>query len=380
MGELRPIVLKARSFFDIDWLLLSSALLISGAGLVTMHSFVEESPFFNRQIIWLSISLIVFFAFSLFDWRFLRRSSVTILIFLISFLTLFLLFFLGSTVKGAERWINFGIFSFQPTDPAKIALIILLAKYFSKRHIEIAHLKHVLVSGFYAFVLFLMIFLQPDLGSSIIIFFIWFGMVMVSGISKKHVLAVLLAAFLSLTFLWFFVLADYQKQRLMTFVNPLADIQGAGYHSLQSMIAVGSGQFFGKGIGFGTQSRLRFLPEYQTDFIFAAFAEEWGFFGVLILLGLFVVFFWRLIVNSIYGSSNFEILFAAGLSFWIISHFTVHVGMNIGILPITGITLPFMSYGGSHLLAEFAALGILMGMRKYRSAFHKDEKEEKILV
>ncbi len=380
MKTFNLVYTKIRGFFDIDWILLLSALLLSVAGLVTMHSFSEESPFFFRQIIWLSASLLVFFVFSLVDWRFLRRSVVAISIFSFAFLLLVSLAFLGMTVKGSERWIDLGFFSFQPTDFAKLALVIVLAKFFSKRHIEIAHFKHILVSGLYAFVLFLLIFLQPDFGSSIIIFLVWFGMVMVSGISKKHILGVLTAGVLSFAFLWVFVLADYQKQRLSAFLNPLADIQGAGYHSLQSMIAVGSGQWFGKGIGFGTQSRLRFLPEYQTDFIFAAFAEEWGLFGVLIFSVVFLVLVWRIISNSIYGSSNFEILFGAGVTFWFISHFAVHVGINVGLLPITGITLPFTSYGGSHLLAEFSALGILMGMRKYRGTFHKDEKQEGVLI
>lgn len=366
--------------FDIDWALLASVLLLSGAGLVTMHSFSDQSPFFYRQLIWLSVSVFVFFVFSFIDWRFLRQSHVTILIYLLSCFFLFLLFFLAGAIKGSERWLDFGFFTFQPSDPAKIALIILLSKYFSKRHIEIAHFRHILVSGAYSFILFVLIFLQPDLGSAVIIFLIWFGLVMVSGISKRHFFSVLAVGVLSFLLLWTFVFQDYQKQRITSFLNPLADIEGAGYNALQSMIAVGSGQWIGKGIGFGTQSRLRFLPEYQTDFIFAAFAEEWGFIGVFIFVLIFTFVIWRIIVNSIHGSSNFEILFGAGLVIWFTSHFIINVGMNVGLLPITGITLPFLSYGGSHLLTEFAALGILMGMRKYRNTFHRDEKEEKILI
>jgi len=184
----------------------------------------------------------------------------------------------------------------------------------------------------------------------------------------------------SFTFLWFGVLENYQKQRIETFIHPLADTRGAGYNALQSVIAVGSGQWFGKGIGFGTQSRLRFLPEYQTDFIFAAFAEEWGFIGTMLLILLFGVVVFRVVKNALYGSSNFEILFGVGVAIWLITHFTIHVGMNIGLLPVTGITLPFLSYGGSHLLTEAAALGILMGMRKYNRTFHKGEREERLLV
>ena len=161
-----------------------------------------------------------------------------------------------------------------------------MAKYFSRRHIEIANLRHILISGFYAFVLFLLVFLQPDFGSAIIIFIIWLSMVLFSGISKKHLLAVFLIGILAFGSLWFFVFKDYQKTRIISFLNPLTDISGAGYNAYQSMIAVGSGQILGKGVGLGSQSKLQFLPEYETDFIFAAFSEEWGFVGVLIIFSL----------------------------------------------------------------------------------------------
>src|SRR3989344_5209976 len=187
-------------------------------------------------------------------------------------------------------------------------------------------------------------------------------MVMLSGISKKHFFAMLLIGVLSTLFLWAYVFKDYQKQRLFTYLNPLSDVRGSGYNAYQSMVAVGSGKFLGKGVGYGTQSRLQFLPEYETDFIFAAFAEEWGFVGVLLLLLCYAVLVWRILANSIRGATNFEILFGFGLAAFFVSQIFINIGMNVGLLPITGITLPFMSYGGSHLLAEFAGLGILMGM------------------
>jgi rod shape determining protein RodA len=165
----------------------------------------------------------------------------------------------------------------------------------------------------------------------------------------------------------------------MTFLHPLQDIQGTGYNAYQSTIAVGSGQVTGKGLGYGTQSRLSFLPEYQTDFIFAAFAEEWGFVGVIILFLLFGVVMWRIIINAMYGATNFEVLFGMGVAIMIMSHFVVHVGMNIGLLPVTGITIPFMSYGGSHLLVTFVALGVVMGMRRYARAAHKDLLQNEFL-
>ncbi len=162
-----------------------------------------------------------------------------------------------------------------------------------------------------------------------------------------------------------FVLQDYQKARILTFIHPLADIRGAGYNAYQSTVAVGSGEITGKGIGFGTQSKLRFLPEYQTDFIFAAYAEEWGFLGVIIVLSLFAVVILRTLLIAAHGTDNFTIFFGIGVCIMFLAHFVVHVGMNVGLLPVTGTTIPFMSYGGSHLITEFAALGILMGLSRY---------------
>ena len=364
---------------DIDWILFFSTLPIVFAGLITMNSFVGVNYFFEKQIIWLAVSLVAFFGLSFFDFRFLRKTQVLIPMFLIFVTILLGLFITGSVFKGAQSWFNFGLFSVQPADLVKLVLIFLLAKYFSKRHIEIANIRHILVSGFYAFVFFVLVLLQPDFGSAIIIFFIWLGMVLVSGISKKHLIAVFLVGLVSFGGLWMYVFQDYQKDRIMTFIHPMADIQGTGYNAYQSTIAVGSGQLLGKGVGFGTQSRLQFLPEYETDFIFAAFAEEWGFVGVMLLFVFFAILIWRILANAMKGSTNFEVLYGLGLAILIISHFTIHVGMNIGLLPVTGITIPFMSYGGSHLLTEFAALGILMGMRKYARVVHRSDMNNEFL-
>jgi len=356
----------------VDWVLFFSVVPLLLAGLMTMNSFTGDSIFFERQAVWIVVSLVVFFVFSFVDWRFLRRTDVLVTMFLITCALLILLFVFGKTVKGAQSWFDFGFFSFQPSDPTKIVVILILAKYFSRRHIEIAHIRHILVSGFYAFVLFLLVFLQPDFGSAIIIFLLWFGMVLVAGISKKHLLAVFLIGIVTFGALWAYVFQEYQKQRILTFIHPLADIRGSGYNAYQSTIAVGSGELLGKGLGYGTQSRLKFLPEYETDFIFAAYAEEWGFVGVFILFALFGIIIWRVLLSAIYGSSNFETLFAMGIAILFMNHFIIHVGMNIGLLPVTGTTVPFLSYGGSHLLTEFAGLGILMGMRRYRRDAHRD--------
>ena len=360
------------SFFKIDWIIFLAVIPLLGAGLVTMNSFTGDNFLFQKQFISICISLVVFVIFSCIDFRFLRRTSVIVLLFFLSCFLLLTLFVLGHTTKGAESWFHLGFFSFQPTDPIKLVVILIMAKYFSRRHIEIGHIRHILVSGVYAFIIFFLVLLQPDFGSAIIIFLIWFGMVLVSGISRKHLLLVVLVGALSFTGLWLYAFKPYQKDRIRNFINPLANVRGSGYNAYQSMIAVGSGQILGKGIGFGTQSRLQFLPEYQTDFIFAAFSEEWGFVGALLFITLFGIVIWRVLRIALHGASNFEMLFGMGFSILLMSHFVIHVGMNAGLLPVTGLPLPFMSYGGSHLLTEFAGLGIMMGMRRYGRDTHRD--------
>lgn len=359
-------------FAEIDWVMFVSVILISFFGLITMNSFVGENTFFEKQLMWLGVSVAAFFAVSLVDFKFLRRTPVVVWLYLFAVLALGVLFGVGSVFQGAKSWLNFGFFAFQPADFAKLVLVITLAKYFSRRHIEIRYFRHLIVSGVYAFILFMLIFVQPDFGSALIIFFVWFGMVLSSGLSKKHLVTLFVLGAVTFSALWMFVLADYQKSRVMNFIHPLQDIRGTGYNAYQSMISVGSGQLLGKGVGYGTQSRLNFLPEYQTDFVFSAFAEEWGFVGVMLLFAIYMVLIWRILKNSLLGATNFESLFGIGVAVLFISHFIIHVGMNIGLMPITGLTLPFMSYGGTNLLISFISLGILMSMKRYARTAHRD--------
>jgi len=366
----------------IDWMLVFFILPIIAGGLVTMKSFASleaTTDFFSKQIIWVSISLIVFFIFSFIDFRFLKRTDVLVFLLLAVSFLLLVLIFVGRISHGTKSWFDFGLFSFQPVDTMKLVLILVLAKYFSRRHVEIRDLKHIFISGFYALVPLILVLLQPDFGSAMIILFIWLGMVLVSGISKTHLLLVLTSGILIFVSLWFFVFAPYQKARIYNFVNPLADIHKTGYNVFQSTIAVGSGQITGKGLGFGTQSRLKFLPVPQSDFIFAAFSEEWGFIGSSLILVLYCLVIWRILYSASLGASNFEILFGTGLAIFFMSHIIVNVGMNLGLMPVTGIPLPFMSYGGSHLLTEFAGLGILMSMRKYARSAHRDDTKNEFL-
>ena len=368
---IKSLTLAKKKTSSIDWLSFMAALTLCALGLFTMDSFNGADPLFVRQIVWIALAVIVFFGASFVDWRFLRRSGIAAGFYAFLLLPLVFLIIAGHSTLGAKSWFSFGLVAFQPTDFAALALVIVLAKYFSRRHIEIRNIRHILVSGAYAGLLFVLVALQPDLGGAIIMALIWLGMVFLSGISWKHLLIVFSVALLLGVGLWFGGLHQYQKDRILTFLHPLADLQGAGYNVYQSTVAVGSGQLFGKGVGYGTQSKLRFLPEYQTDFIFAAFAEEWGFFGVLIVFALFGVIFIRIAVMASRGASNFETLFALGVFFYFLAHFVLHVGINMGVLPVTGTTIPFMSYGGSHLLAEFLALGMLSGMNRYAGAVHK---------
>ncbi len=356
----------------IDWYIVLSLVPILVMSLLTMNSFTGPGSLAEKQTIWIAISFGLFFVLSFIDFRFLRRTSVIVSLYSAGILALLVLFIVGHVSKGAKSWVNLGFFSIQPTDPVKLIMILLLAKYFSRRHIQIAHIRHIIVSAVYTGIVALLVALQPDFGSAITILSIWFGMVLVSGISKKHLALVFCIGAIAFTGLWNYGFKEYQKARIMNFIHPLADIRGTGYNAYQAMITVGSGEVFGKGIGYGTQSRLKFLPEYETDFIFAAFAEEWGFVGVVTLFILFAIIIGRILMWGIRGETNFETLYAVGLCIFIMTHLIINIGMNIGIMPVTGIPVPFMSYGGSHLLTEFIGLGILMGMIKYSRATHRD--------
>ena len=368
------------SFFKtLDLTLVSGIVAIMLAGLFTMSSFQGNDSYFLKQSIWIAISLSVFFVASSFEYRFLKQTRVVMIIYGILLFILSLLFILGHVSKGAESWFHVGGVAFQPTDLMKLGIVIVLAKYFSRRHIEIANIRHIIVSGVYMAIPFILVVLQPDLGSALVLFAIWLGLVLVSGISIKHLMTVFAIGILMFTIAWKFAFKPYQKARIINFINPLQDVRGTGYNAYQSTIAVGSGGLLGKGIGYGTQSRLNFLPEYKTDFIFAAYAEEWGFVGDILLLVFFLLIFFKLAYYALVADSTFEALFTYGVLIWIVTHVVVNVGMNIGIMPVTGIPLPLMSYGGSHLLAECLALGMCVGMRRYARSGHKYQMKNEFL-
>ncbi len=365
--------------FSIDWWIIGAIFPLMLGGLITMTSFTGDTPYFERQLLWIGLALFVGFLISRIDMRFLRESRFLVIFYGLSIFLLASVLVFGKTIKGAQSWLDFGGFSLQPTDITKLFLLLMLAKYFSRRHIEIARVKHLFISLLYTLVPIGLVLLQPDFGSAMVLGMIWIGMALIAGISKKHLLIIGALLIVIFSFSWFFLFQEYQKGRILTFINPTSDIRGSGYNAYQSMIAVGSGGLFGKGVGYGTQSRLNFLPEYETDFIFAAFSEEWGFAGALIILASFAVLLWRLVVHAIRGASNFERLFCIGYGLMIFAHVLVNIGMNIGIMPITGIPLPFMSYGGSHLLSEMIGLGIIFSMARYERSAHQDDLQKEFL-
>jgi len=345
-----------------EWPLFVIPLALSLLGILTMHPFSEASSLAPKQLVWLAFALGAYFLTATLDMRFIRRTPVIITGYAILLGLLFVLLVAAHAVMGAKSWFTLGGFSLQPADPGKIIFIALIAKYFSRRHMEIGDFRHIIVSGVYAAVPILLILLEPDLGTAAIFTVVWFGMVLVSGISKKHLAIVAAVGLVSLTALWFGGLHQYQRARIVSFLNPAGDIHGAGYNAYQATVAAGSGQMFGKGIGYGTQSKLRFLPEYETDFVFAAFAEEWGFIGVVLALLLYALLLLRLLSIARRSATNFDALFTIGVVLVITAHVFIHAGINLGLLPVTGTTIPFMSYGGSHLLMEYVALGIVASL------------------
>lgn len=355
-----------------DWTLLLPALALSLLGILTMSTFGQGASLAPRQLLWIAIALGVYLGLSTLDMRFIRRTTVVMTLYIVSFVLLALLLLIAHPVMGARAWFSIGPVSFQPADLAKLALIALLAKYLSRRHVEIGDFRHIIVSGAYALTLTLLVLIEPDMGNAIIFGTLWLGMMLVSGISKKHLAVLGCISLIVASVFWFEGLKPYQRTRIISFINPASDIRGSGYNAYQAKIAVGSGELFGKGIGYGTQSKLRFLPEYQTDFIFAAFAEEWGFVGVVLLLSMYALLFARLAQIARAAATNFDAFFTLGVLILFAAHVAIHTSISLGLLPVTGTTIPFMSSGGSHLVLEFAALGIVTSLARHGRGATRD--------
>jgi len=353
-------------FKRLDWILIVVAILLVGIGFLSIYSSsLGKGDFLNfkKQVIFFGIGFFLMIILSFFDWRELREDPYLVLIlYLICLFSLAGLFFFAPEIRGVRSWYKVGPISIDPIEFTKIVLIILLAKYFSKRHIEMYQVRHIFLSGFYLLLPAILIFLQPDLGQVIILIAFWVGVLLISGIKLRHFLILILCFLLIFILSWNFLLKDYQKERILSFLIPFEPL-GVSWSQNQAKIAIGSGGIFGQGIGKGSQTQYGFLPEPQTDFIFSAIAEEMGLIGVSVLLFLFSILLWRIIKIAIDSQSNFSRLFASGFSILLISQIFIHIGMNLGISPIIGIPLPLISYGGSSLIAIFIGLGILQSIK-----------------
>lgn len=364
-----------RLLLHVSWGLVILTLLLFVVGALNLYSAsslrveggIELDSYFNKQLMWGGASLLVMVLFVLIDYRHFNAVALPFFggcVFLLLCVTLF-----GKTIYGAKRWLDLGFFNLQPTELAKIAVLVLGARVLSQMNGRLGwiNLGKALLVGLVPAAL---IVKQPDLGSSLNILLILGGMILFKGIAPGvfRVLVVLIPA--ALPFGWFF-LHDYQKQRIMTFLDPGNDPLGAGYHIIQSQIAIGSGGFWGKGFLRGTQSQLRFLPEKHTDFAFAVFGEEWGFCGTIVLLTLFCAFLYQLYIVALEAKDDFGSYLAAGVFFYFFWQILINMGMVLGIMPVVGIPLPFISYGGSASVVNFCMIGLTMNVAMRRFVFKK---------
>jgi len=347
-----------------DWVLFGAGAILAVFGLAAIYSTslggqgtAGDFGNFWKQACFVAAGLVLALVVPAFNYRQLAGLSRFLYGAAIALLVSVLLF--GQTIRGARSWFGFGGFGVQPVEIVKIILIVYLAKFFSDYARHPAGLKRIVGSGSALAVALLLVLLQPDLGSALLLLAIWGSLLLISGIRRPHLIVIALLCVVTAVVAWTFVLKPYQKDRVAVFWDPSRDPSGKGYNVTQSIIAIGSGGLAGKGLGFGSQSQLRFLPERQTDFIFAVIAEELGFLGVLLLVSLFAVIFYRGFRLAKSSRDDFTMFLVLGLMVSIAIEAFVNIGGNLRLLPVTGVTLPFVSYGGSSILAKYAMIGIL---------------------
>ncbi|MFH0988312.1 MAG: rod shape-determining protein RodA [Parcubacteria group bacterium] len=347
-------------FRHLDWILIAAVFLLFCLGLATLYSVGLSQPEgvsnFHKQMVFGVIGFICLFiigASTYSAWRVYSRWLYAVTLFL-----LVLVLFFGSTINGTKGWFQIGGLGIQPVELAKISLLVFLAKFFSNRFQYFQPTKHLIVSLGLTFCFVFLIVLQPDLGSALVLVGIWLMLLILVGLPGRYWIGLMLVFIILATLGWTVFLHDYQKDRIMNFANPTRDPLGSGYNVTQSIIAIGSGHWFGKGLGFGSQSQLRFIPEAQTDFLFAVIAEELGLFGVAVVLALWLTVFYRLILIARRAADDFGQLLVLGVACLLFIHLIVNVGMNIGIMPVMGISLPFMSYGGSFVVVSLVLIGM----------------------
>ena len=350
----------------LDWGIILPVIILACFSLAGIWSTcVAKNNFsnFEKQIIFFVVGFLVMVMVSLFDYKILKNNSYLILtLYVICLLFLAGLHFFAPIIKGTRGWYKVGILSLDPIEPMKIVLVVLLAKYFSMRHVEMYKFRNIIFSGLYVLLPAALIFIKPDLGGTMVVLSVWLGILLVSGIKLKHFLILALCFVLVAGFAWNFMLKDYQKQRVTAFLFPY-DYLGASWSQNQTKISVGSGQIFGEGLAKGSQVQYGFLPEPHTDFIFSVIAEEWGMVGIFILFLTYGYLVWRVLRIAILSQSNFPRLFASGFAIILIAQFFINIGMNLSFLPVVGIFLPFVSYGGSGIIGNFVSLGILQSIK-----------------
>ncbi|MFH1457210.1 MAG: rod shape-determining protein RodA [Patescibacteria group bacterium] len=356
------MVLNLRQLKNLDWSLPLVATLLVLVGLsviysVTLSQTEPDYTLLNKQIVFFVVGFILFLVFMFLDYR--TIGSVSWFVYVLSVLTLALVLFWGPSIHGTRSWFRFLGFTFQPVEFAKVGFVLFLAKFLSGRIASSLCLKDFVVSFAIVSVPVILVLIQPDFGSALIFIITWFFMIWFSGLKNRHVYFMLLIILIVSTLSWFFILAPYQKDRILNFIDPGRDLLGAGYNVHQSIIAVGSGGLVGRGLGLGTQSQLHFLPEIEADFIFASLAEELGFFGCMFLLILFGLFFLRFYRAFSVSRDNFSQLVVLGFLSIFFLQVAVNIGMSLGLLPVTGLPLPFISSGGSFLIMSFVMLGIV---------------------
>lgn len=368
-------IVDRRHAKNFDFSLLAITLAIIAFSCVTIYSASRGgsvgSSYIERQIIWAMLGIAAGAIVASISTSIYQRYAGKL--YVLNLLLLMAVLVMGHQSKGATRWIGFGAAKIQPSEFAKIILIIALAVFLVERREHIRTLNVFIKSFIYLAVPMLLVFKQPDLGTSLVLISIWLTMTFVMGTDIKNILLFIGVGILLALAAWNIpgVMKDYQKMRVITFVNPQADMQGSGYHVTQSRIAIGSGKLSGKGFLKGTQRELHFIPEQHTDFIFTVVGEEMGFVGAAGLVALYFALIWRALVIMAVTEDITGRAIAAGVTGMFLFHIVVNIGMTIGIMPVTGVPLPMFSYGGSSLMANMMGVGLLEGvsMRRHKISF-----------
>lgn len=342
--------------------MLVAVLLLVSFGLIEIYSISlgQGGPYllnFKKQLVFAIAGFLILFVFSFINIYSLKGFNRYLYLFAIILLVIVLI--LGNNIRGHQGWLVFQGFSLQPVELVKIILILFLASFFANLATKVKTTRHFIISAISVSFLIFLVLLQPDLGSAIILGMIWLVMVLAAGFNKKYFISIFLVVSIFFVASWFLMFKNYQKDRIINFINPGINSQKSGYNISQAMIAIGSGGLAGKGLGLGSQSQLKFLPEAHTDFIFSVIAEELGFVGVLLVLAFYFIFFWRCwrILPKI--KNDFGIYFVIGAAGLIFVQMFINIGMNLGIMPIVGLPLPFVSYGGSSLVSLLILVGIV---------------------